>query len=622
VSQRSRRLVGLGAVYAAGTLVLGLAVAPAVGATGSDRTAGARGPVFHRVAASQLPATAAPSSAQVARQAVSGTASSSAGRTVTVRSRSVAVSKGEQVLQRLKGLVGTANARRPSTSIAVGPQQIVQVSGGAARILVKSTGKALGTTTNLKQFFGITSPGVTVSQPTATFDPVGKRFVLIGIADNGGSTGIVARVSKKSTINAKQSSWNEPFGYADTDAVTESQPKVGVSGDKLVVTARASDPGDASVKNAILVVPKQQLYGATTVGPSAWVASVNQTYDVQVPAVNASSGNPAFVAVPAPNDFTVYTLTGPATTSAPSFSKSVVYPATALVDAPDVPQSGGDTIDLPRAIDSASVSWRQGTLWAGLTVGCTPSGDTGTRACLRVLRIATSGGVSLAADKTLSSTGRYWFAPGVAIDGNKSVHVGFSWSNPSTSPGGVGAAVMARTSGGSWTPYRVTAAASVPFDDGTGASTASWADAGAAAVDPSSPWDVWVAGVATTSAIVPPAANWASVLNRVSLARNKASVKPSSTSVRRGTRVTFTARLMRPQSSDGVAGLPLSLQSRAKGSSRWVTLGSAKTNSNGIRKWTLAVRKTADYRTVGKKVSGGGRFVDQVTGAPVRVTVR
>jgi hypothetical protein len=112
------------------------------------------------------------------------------------------------------------------------------------------------------------------------------------------------------------------------------------------------------------------------------------------------------------------------------------------------------------------------------------------------------------------------------------------------------------------------------------------------------------------------------VLNRVSLARNKASVKPSSTSVRRGTRVTFTARLMRPQSSDGVAGLPLSLQSRAKGSSKWVTLGSAKTNSNGIRKWTLAVRKTADYRTVGKKVSGGGRFVDQVTGAPVRVTVR
>jgi hypothetical protein len=51
--------------------------------------------------------------------------------------------------------------------------------------------------------------------------------------------------------------------------------------------------------NAILVVPKQQLYRATTAGPSAWVASVNQTRDVQVPAVNASSGNPAFVAVPA-----------------------------------------------------------------------------------------------------------------------------------------------------------------------------------------------------------------------------------------------------------------------------------------------------------------------------------
>jgi hypothetical protein len=612
VSSRPARLIGLSA---AGALVLGTLVVPQALAAGDD-------PVFVSDAATPLAVVRqglrpARASAHAASRPVPGSAARA----------KVTVSKNEQILQRFSGVKGSASALSPATSVAAGTQQVMQVGTAEIQLFTKSTGARLGTSTNLEGFFHVTAANTTVSDPTVAFDLIGKRWVLVGVAtdDQGTGTaaddevGIVVRVSKGATLKWGQKSWRAPFGYAETDDVTESTPRIGVSGDKVVVTADAVDANDASVANRIFVLPKDQLYKATVSGPNAWVSSVNNTYDGQTPSVNASGGNAAFVAVPDTSDFTVYTLSGQAKANPPVFSKSVMYPTIDLVDAPDVPQTGGGDIRLPTAIDSASVSWRKGVLWAVLTVGCTPSGDTTLRPCLRVLKVTTSSGVSLESEETRASNGRNWFSAGVAIDGSGLPHVVFNFSSGG---GPVGSAVMARKSNGSWTAAKVVAKGAAAFDDGAPGPTVGWAAAGAAAPDPSSPWDVWVSEGFANAAGAP---NWGSNVARVSLATNVAKVKASKTAVPKGSKVTFTASLKRPQSSDAVKGLPVSLQARPKGSSKWKTVGNAKTNGSGKATWTLKVSKTTDYRTYGKAVkqSGGqGPVVAAVSSKSVRVTAR
>ncbi|MFZ0324493.1 MAG: hypothetical protein WAN48_10220 [Actinomycetes bacterium] len=608
---RSVRFVGAGAAAA---LVVGTLVAPAALASNSD-------PVFVRAAASSLggSSTSAARTAAVTHRAAAG---------AVARASTVKYSKTEQILQRFAGAPGSSVAKTPTTWVAAGTKQVMQVSNAGVRLLTKSTGAVVASTPNVNVFFHVTAANTTVTNPTVAFDMIGKRWILAGVATDDQGTvstaddqvGIVVRVSKGATLKASQSSWGNPFGYAETDTVVESLPRLGITGDKVVVTTNAVDSGNATVANRIFVLPKSQLYSATLVGPNAWVSSVNSTYDGQVPAVNASSGNAAFVAVPFTIDFTVYTLTGAATTTAPAFSKSVMYPTVNLVDAPDVPQSAGTDINLPSAIDSASVAWRGGVLWAAMTVGCTPSGDTTVRACLRIMKVTTSSGVSLDVDETLSKSGYDWFTPGIAIDGAGLPHVGFDGSNVNATTSSVSSAVRVRKSNGSWTGYKVVNKGSGSFD-GSAAAPVPWAEAGSAAPDPTSPQDVWVSPAYATAAGAP---NWGSSITRVSLALNVAKIKPSKTKVKKGTKVTFTASLKRPGSSDGVQGLPIALQSKPKGSSKWKTLGSGTTNGSGVKKWTLKVSKTTSYRTYGKAVaqSGGqGQLVTKVYGPAVKVTV-
>jgi len=526
----------------------------------------------------------------------------------------------EQVLQRFAGLAGTPQAPVPTLATAAGSQQVLVIGPGGVRVVAKSNGKPILATTNLKQFFGVSAPGVTVTQPTAAFDPVGKRFVIAAVTNNAGTVGVVVRVSKGATL-AATGSWRRAFGYAVAGTVVESAPKIGISSDKVVLTTLASDSGDPSVANAIIVIPKQALYQAVTSGPAGWVADVDSTYDGQTPAVNASSGKAAFVVVPAATTFTVYTLSGPATVSPPQFSKSVMYPTNALVNAPDVVQSGGDTIALPTAINSASVAWRHGVVWTALSVGCTPLGDVTQRACLRLVKVTTSNGMSLGKVVTKGAKGGNWFGAGLAIDSSGEVHLGFSRNN-ATVGGPISSAVVALSAKGAWSPATTVAKGNAFYSDGTGSTTVAWANAGSASVDPTSPWDVWSSVVRTSSAVTAP--NWTSNLVRMSRARNQGSLSAQPTRTTAGSRVTFRTLVHRPNSAAAIAGLPVALQFRANGASGWHTVATGTTSGFGTKSWTLRVTRSGTYRSFGKAVSqrgGAGLLVGQSTGGQVVIRV-
>lgn len=578
MTARSTRLVGLAAT---GTLVAGLLAAPpAIAASGDESSSD---PVFARISAGDLP-------------------SGSAGeRSVAAR---VSKSSNEQILQSFTGRV---NVGADGIDVAAGPKHVIQLGATGATTFVKSTGKKVKQQ-NLNGFFKI-DVAVDLSDPTIAYDPVGKRWVAVTVTDDGGDVGLAVRVSKGTDPTKK---WFSSVRYADADSgdsnpdVIESMPRLGISSDKLAITAVSDDPGDASVANRIMFLPKSAVYKNQS--PDAWVADVNNTYDGQAPAVNASKQPNAFIAVPDTSDITVTTYTGAATTKAPKFSKSVMYPATAMAAPPLVDQGSGDDLDLGD-LTFNGVAWRSGKLYAAATSDC--AGE----ACIRVFGVNTGNGVTLVSDKTLKTTGQAWFTPSLAIDGAGNVHLA------ATNVGKVGIdgpsfAVFARkASNGKWTSARFVANA-VDRYAGPGNPTP-WVGGTAAAPDPSSSWDVWVTGgVGATGG------GTTSKVARVSLAKNIATIKASSTKVAKGKKVTFTAKLMRP-GGDTLKGLPVALQKKA--GSKWSTVGSKKTSAKGVAKWTLKIKKAASYRTYGKavkQVDGAGKVFDKVYSKPVKISLK
>jgi hypothetical protein len=582
----------------AGALVAGLVLVPVSTASAVD----ADGPSFYAIAADS-------GSSDASGQAERRTAS--AERSVTRTAAKASVAKKTQILQVMDGIQVPG---AEGVSVATGPKQVVQATGVNIRAYTKATGAipAKGNKT-LSAFFA-PGAGVTVSQPVLAYDPIGKRFIAVAITSDGGDTGLAMRVSKGSVAAPlTNKKWRSTvfFGSSTSGGETvasqnidEWNPQLGVSSDKIAVTTVADDPDEATIANRIFILPKGAYFKGNE--PGVWAADVDSTYNGQAPAVNATKQANAFIAIPDTNDVTVATYTGAAKDNPPTFSKNVVYPASAMAAPPVVAQTGGDGLDLG-GLAFTGVAWRNNKLYAAATI------NSGGRAAVRVFGINTGSGVSLSSVKTLSNQNADWFSPDLAIDkgGNVLVVAQDERDTPAVGPS---LAVWARKSNGTWLKSRFVEK-SAGAVSGPGNPTDWWNSTGAA-LDPTSPWDVWVSG-----SVGPAGTDVA----RVSLAKNKASIKASSTKVKKGNKVTFTVKLTRPDSKDTIKGLPVALQKSPKSKNSFKTVKSGKTSAKGTAQWKLKVKKASKYRTLGKAVkqnNGAGRVFDAVKSKPVTVNLK
>ncbi len=590
----------------AGALVGGLVLAPAGGATAEQ----ADGPDFYSVGADSV------ASVDAARRTVSKAALSDAERVAL--GSGVKVSKNLQVLQRMTGTNGVGNA---GLSVAAGPRHVVQIGGDRTRILNKRTGGVVKTQ-QLGQTLGV-SGFDSVTQGTVVYDPLAKRWFVTGITDAGGDIGIALRVSK----GTKPTKWQPAvlFGSSATSDsnpdVVESQPALGTSSDKVIITTLAEDSGAPANVNRIFILPKQTLMSGNS--PNPWVADLNSTYNGQRPAVNASSQSNLFVAVPAVNDVTVTTYTGSAKSTAPIFSKNVVYPTRGAMSAPpNVDQGAGDDLDLG-PLTFSGVSWRNGRLFAAAANSC--SGE----ACIRLIGIGTESGVTLIEDEKITSSvvQNEVFSPSVAIDGNGYVHLAAS-AVPLTG-GGPSFAVMTLTSvnlgasAGSNLKARFVKQGTAVYDNNGTAGTVDWYGSTGAAIDPTSPWDVWTTGAVGSSTVTNP--NLETSVARISMARSKVTVKSSASRVSKGKRVTLTVKVTRPQSKDTFSGQAVQLQRRPANGGSWQRVASGTTNASGVFTKKVKITKNVQFRGVLNKVqqSGGeGVVYDRVNGPAITVRVR
>lgn len=609
------RAVSLGGAAA---LVAGLVMAPVGGAS----AAGPDESMFSPISADA--ASSAQAGATAERQAAASRRSAQ-----QIRAK-VAMTGKPQILQTWKGIQGVGSQ---GVSVAAGPKQVVEAAGTGIRAYAQNTGATpKGGNKTLKQFFGLAA-FTSVTQPVVAYDPVGKRFVAVAVTDDAGDIGLAMRISKgttatpltgkkwlKTVLFASDASDQEEPARRDAN---ESHPKIGISADKIVVTTVADDPNDPTVANRIFVLPKQAYYRANEIG--AWAASVDSTYDGQQPAVNSTKQVNAYVTVPSDlvmpsgaGDISVTAYTGKATSKPPIFSKNVLYPAKPLVAPPPVAQTGGDPLDLG-ALEFTGAAWRANTLYTATTVTCDtdPGPTVVNKACVQVFGVSTASGVTLKSNKILKSSAGDLFSPDLAMDKGKNVIV---TANEVGTQDGPSLAVFARKAkGGKWTGARfVRNGSGVANPPG---SPIAWSNSTGAATDPSSPWDVWVGGAVADGGVVD---GLSSSIARVSLAKNKATIKASATSVGKGSKVKFTVKLQRPESKDTIKGLPVALQKSPASKNTWSTVRSGKTSPAGKASWTLKVKKAAKYRTLGKVVkqkNGAGRAVVKVTSKPLTVTL-
>ena len=313
----------------AGALAAGLVLAPSGGAT----AAGSDGPDFYSV-----PAAAAAASADdvSARLGARSTAARATGDTA-------AIAKGLQALQVLPGSNGVGNN---GVTVAAGPKHVVQVGGDSVRMLAKNTGN-VAKTQQLAQLFGLS--GVDVSQGTIVYDPLGKRWIAAAVTDDWRRHRSGASCVSMGTNPTKGAKWQPTILFASNDTgnadAVELDPMIGTSNDKIVITTPITDADEPANVSRIFFFPKAPVYSGNA--PDPWTADLNSTYSGSAPAVNASTQNNIFVAIPDTGDVTVthvHRVRPPRRRRTSARTSSTRR--SPLTAPPVVDQGGGDDLDL------------------------------------------------------------------------------------------------------------------------------------------------------------------------------------------------------------------------------------------------------------------------------------
>ncbi len=151
-----------------------------------------------------------------------------------------------------------------------------------------------------------------------------------------------------------------------------------------------------------------------------------------------------------------------------------------------------DTGDI-RVLDAA---WFQGKLWLGLDNSCVPSGDNVARSCIRLVQIDTTTNQKLQ-DVNVADNGFYFFYPALRLDNQGDLELVFGYSSQ-TSFACCYPSIAVSAQGisdpiGTFVPPQVIITGSA--NDTSGLHTRPrYGDYFGAAVDPSDPSTVWVAG--------------------------------------------------------------------------------------------------------------------------------
>lgn len=309
--------------------------------------------------------------------------------------------------------------------LAVGPNQIVQLTGGLMRVFAKN-GEIQTPGITVATLTGCTSP----EEPHARYDPGIQRFYVVA-GQATAPTKVCLAVSNTNDPNGAWTQYQFPLAVGlSPDFVT-----VGFSDDKVGITA-----------NQVQTVPGQ----GPTPGWGFWALNRSQVAaggsvssqfvflgngPAFVTATSLSATNPLYIAGYGQSVITILTATGVPGVGGGVTVSSQNVSFTLDPIAPAAPQKG--SIDqLLVTTGTRDVIFRNGSLWMAGGSACIPAGDTIKRGCLRIVQLPLGGGgtFSISQDIEYGQNGYQLFYPSIVVDVESSVTVGFGVSSPAIYP--------------------------------------------------------------------------------------------------------------------------------------------------------------------------------------------
>jgi IPT/TIG domain len=420
-----------------------------------------------------------------------------------------AFSGGSQLAAMAAAGSGNSAVTTPADpSIAVGPTSVVETVNSALFVY----GRTGGTPTVFSINTMINNPsGWAVRYPHVVYDPFSGRFILMVLQFDVTTCAsqVVVMVSQANPLLL----WTTR-GSLILDP--QLQPPPGVKwllGDvSLAMTAtvvvessgyQACTPGvlGALVASQTDVIQRADLVNGTmTVNSVAFQAGgpigVQPVMALGLTTVAYEIANDANCSALQAGTVAVFTITGTpdgknVANGCSGVTSSFSEPSGSSVP-PAAPQAGTSATLQTHDDRFLSAVWANNVLWASGGTGCTPSGDSTTRACLNVVHAAatTAGAVSAGTQLTPEGvSGSYLYYPALAVDPTGNVIVTFDESSASS----VESMMLASITGGStWSSSFATLDTSTTFYSPGGCTSCSWGDYSAAVQDPGHPTDVWV----------------------------------------------------------------------------------------------------------------------------------
>ncbi|MBI3629371.1 MAG: hypothetical protein HY217_07330 [Candidatus Rokubacteria bacterium] len=342
------------------------------------------------------------------------------------------------------------------------------------------------TTFDLCSFFGVSC--AFLSDPKIRFDPDSGRWFVAAITYQTPTGTWLLAVSTSSDPTSTYARYTIPSARS----TFPDFPALGISGDKVVLTANGFNPGGVFKGTEFVVLNKSQLVAAQTVygqfyGPPQGLFTIQPAF--ALPDGSGAVSSPLYMAAVAFNSATsirIWQVTGvPSAGSLATVSVLGTLSIPTLSTPPNAQQAGTSALIATNDNRLLEAVYRNGVLWVSANSACTPNGDTATRACLRFMQLQIST-VSVLQALDVGDVGIYYFYPAIQIDANNNLVSVFSGSSASgfasvyasgqSSPGTFGTVTLIQSGQGPYAP-----------------NTARWGDYSGAAIDPSGT-TVWVAG--------------------------------------------------------------------------------------------------------------------------------
>jgi hypothetical protein len=381
----------------------------------------------------------------------------------------------------------------PDVQIAAGTNYLMEMVNTEGAIYTKQ-GALAQPGINLASFFSFRSSD-NITDPKVLFDPLsgtnGRWFASISDVSN-----FTAKIAV-SDSNDPTGTWHV-FHLQYTSGCPD-QPKIATSNDKFVISSNlyinkttlqpSCNPGSEFIDSDYIVIDKNQM--VNNQNPLTTKEYDDSSVVNIVPAKSLSSTSDLFMITNDPNyppkngsAVTIYKVSGPIGNLV--ISSNLTSTAALQLNPPNATQPGSSVKILTDDHRVQDAAWFKGKLWASWNDSCVPSGDNMPRSCVHLFSYDTHSG--LGNEVHIGSYQAYFFYPALSMDSAGGMSVIFGDSSNFTYPSLFVTGQAPYDQPNSVEPL-------TDLVDGSIYNTSCrYGDYFGAAVDPSSPLNIWIAG--------------------------------------------------------------------------------------------------------------------------------